>query len=454
MVLPTALDILVNRAMAQTCDPATLQASMPALFTIDARGGACFAWDIPPRDGGGNFLQSYSRLGLPNADSTATDRGFLDTPFKGGVKRSPDGSLIPRLVAEIDRLAGGNPADAATAVLGNTVAFPIWSVSRDDSSTVGNDIQNAAVQAGLYGKLKVLGERSSSTGISNVDAFNLATATPFVPNNVDDVINTLGAPSSTSALNLSDAKKDKLMNIIKQLDSSQAQRLARAPAASKVGQDLAAIADVNKCVLTGGQVGDPVGSGIETVWELGVNGTPASNSVRAAMTLAALEGNSGPVGFEMGGYDYHGRAQNANNGQIARHQQLADLLAKVLLSAHRMNKPAFVWLVTDGATDTQPGEVDPRGDSGENGGNIVFVYQPNGSGNAGFGLKNGIFQIGAFEERNGNQAVARNSVTESIQQGALSALVNYLHFAGKLSELSKALGTFDPGNYTQLIALK
>lgn len=424
MMAPTALDMVLNAAIAQAqaagCVAVGGPSTMPAIITIDAAGGACFAWDIPPLMSdyvtpitvGG--VTKYGKLGLGDNPT------FQPTQFANAIQRSTPGTLIP----QIETTLAGN----AAAVLNRTVCVPVWTISNDDSSTVPNNIHNAAIAAGLTGKIKLLGNESSSTGIRNIDAFSLTANTPFVPNSVFDIVNSLGAPASGALGSLSAARKDKLMGIVKNLNETEAQRLI---AASKgdVARDLLGCAhSANTTIMQSAPTGDPRTSPIATVFGLtAASQATATATVRAGMVLAALEGNSGPVGMALGGYDYHNQGQNTQN---TRHQDLGTLIGQILASAQIMNKDVFIYLLTDGATDTAdsatPGA--PRGDSGDNGGNIMFMYKATGTVPTTTRK-----QVGYF---NTNQSVARGSPTESIQKAAASVFLNYLAFAGGASKVA------------------
>jgi len=94
LVLPSALDILLNNAIAQAQAAGCVSSgrggpNMPALITIDATGGACFAWDIPPLDSAGNLLPAYGKLGLGSQANLLT--GLTAAPFANTIQRSGPG---------------------------------------------------------------------------------------------------------------------------------------------------------------------------------------------------------------------------------------------------------------------------------------------------------------------------------------------------------------------------
>ncbi len=445
MMLPSVLDILLNHgiARAQAVCASTGANNMPALITIDASGGACFAWDIPPMDAGNNPLSSYSRLGLGTAPTT------IQTLFANAIKRSTTGTMIPQVEITLNSatVTTATSGANATTILGKTTCIPIWTSSRDDSSTVANGIQTAAINAGLNGKLKLLGTRDSKTGVADVDAFDLPSVTPFIPRSIDDIVNSLGAPASGAFGRLAQNKRDSLMKIIKNLNSNQARQLAAASGGQTAVDLIGCSHDQNIVITQSPPTGDPRSSAIAPIWNIAANTAPtATNAVRAGMVLAALTGNSGPLGIEMGGYDYHGQGQTVQNNQ---HTALGTLIGQILASAQVLNRDVFIYLITDGATDSTDSATPaaPQGDSGQNGGNIMFMFKANGAV-----IPATKQQVGYF---NGSQQNDPGSPSENIQMGSISALVNYLGFAGGMTKVNTVTSLIPSMNLSsaQILAL-
>src|SRR5690606_37919700 len=82
------------------------------------------------------------------------------------------------------------------------------------------------------------------------------------------------------------------------------------------------------------------------IWNLNNGGELA----RAAMVMNSITGVAGPVGLEMGGYDYHGN-DRATTDQ--RDLNAGRLVGQVLQTAAALNRPVTIYLSSDGSVRFQ-----------------------------------------------------------------------------------------------------
>jgi hypothetical protein len=425
MMLPTGLDVLLSAgAQAAGLNCPSGSSSMPALVCINASGGACFAWDFLPVDSGGNLLPSYSKLGGGTAPGTVT------SPFANKqLKISSIGTMVPAIQTQL----GGN----AASILGKTVLLPIASASQDDTGTDKNSISVAAINAGLSGKIALMGTQSSvSTGLNNVEAFGLKSVAPFRPSNVTAIVNSLSAGTTGVFGALSASKKAKIINTISSISNDEANRLANANGGTVATNLIGCANQQNTALATAPPAGDArQDSQMQTIWGITTaTSTGNSSALQASMVLAALQGNSGPVGIDLGGYDYHGQGQANQNSQ---HQQLGQLIAQVLASASAKGKDIVIHVTTDGATDSTNSTTPapPQGDSGSNGMNFMLFFRGSGTGTIPSATKP---MVGYF---NTSQQNDPKSPTNQITYGALAAFANYLQFAGQINLLPSIIPT-------------
>ncbi len=420
MFLPSLLDAILNGSIARAAECATGSAAggltLPAHVTVGASGGACFAWDFIPGDAGGNFLNGYTTIGLPN-------NSLLASPFANtNLRISTTGTMVPAILAA-----------AGAAVCARTTVIPIAVKSSDDNNTDKLDISASLVNVGLVSKVKVMGNQSTATGVSFSDGMGLSPVTPFVPRSVNDVVGALGSPAVGAFAALPMVQRDRVMRMISNISKDEASRLMQASTGKQAADLLDCAHTQNITLATAPAKGDPrIDTRVNTIWGLTAVSND-SNTVEAAMVLAALNGDSGPIGINRGGFDYHNQGQTVQNN---KHVELGTLIGRILASAAAIGKDVVISLITDGATSAG-GDLAPGGDSGNRGMRVQFHFKAAGNLPNVKALNSMIGYFNASQQNDPGSPTRDNET-----RGAISALLNYLQFAGQLGMLNTAF----PGN--------
>jgi hypothetical protein len=300
--------------------------------------------------------------------------------------------------------------------------------------------------AGLVGSLlpKLGSNNKTGTGISQ-KASNTAPPAPLVVSKIADLTSAL-APASSLTSNLSLAQQKSLLTTISALSGSQARSVASVNSSSS--QTLSKLTqcatDKNINLATQANPGiDPQldsDKSVSNLWMMATGGTQFGRSqtertIFGSMVYNALKGNSGSVGLELGGYDYHG------NGTTVQNQKDFDagqVVGKVLATAAAMNQKVFIHVTSDGSVGAPSGSgVRPgfTGDRGSGGMSYMIAFDPAGRPN----MKNdkaAPWQLGSFSK---GQGAEDNTIVGSADKAGLAAFANYLAFAGQMSLFGKVL---------------
>jgi hypothetical protein len=422
VMLPSTLSLLAAPAEAWAEGVACpLGSVLPALVTINCYGGGAMGSNYIPRDKNMALLSKYDKMGFP----TPLNEGDMVTQF--GINRfHKDCGFIAGLNA-----TGGaiNEALAKSSFVGMCVQ------SADDTMANKFDISGLAYRAGLVGSivpnLGTVGV-GTGTGIRQTPS-TLAPPPPLIVGSFNDLANATGY---TRAL------KDKLGNteqgnklrqslskLVSNLSTSQTRRLASMNNAAqfKTLVDCATNKNIS-LIAAGASVMDPLGDaayGASLGAIFGVNsGTSLSNvnRVNLSMVYGALLGYTGSVNIELGGFDYHDGTRSTGDALDAK---LGRLVGCILLSAHTMNKPVFIYVTSDGAVGSTPGQTAWVADRGNAGLSYLIMYDPAGrreTGNA---------QVGHFNDGNGQAAEEGTPVGADPERAGQAAFANYCRFAAR-----------------------
>ncbi len=426
LTLPSLYNVLAQGGVAEAADLVCsngANSQMAALVTLSLSGGAGLSGNWVPHDVGGQLLPSYNRLGMGAASQMNVDR----TEFGGGP-----------FIASSQILAGIRTSSTPTTR--NQSSFVgVCVVSQDDSSNNKFDITGLAAKVGLTGSLlKNLGTQQTETGTKHQYAF-VQPPTPLVVSRYDDIVNALGVAGSLNALN--NNQKSRLFQMVEELSTSQARRIASFSGGTTLGNLIRCATSQNKELMSSADPGTSplTNASLATVW--GINNNTATNNqnfVFASMVYNALKGNCGSVNLEMGGYDYHGNPRATTD---ARDLQAGQVIGRVLESFAVMGRPGLVYVCSDGAVGSNISDTsgsDFTSDRGGGGSAMIFAYHPTRRPTT-----NG-FQIGHFTE--GQQANDRHFVGGSAQVAAAAVFANYLSLSGRLDLFDSRLLTTDQLN--------
>lgn len=439
VVMPNWMSLILgNQAHAQTamnCDAASATALIP-FITFNLAGGAAMSSNYLPMNAAGEPLSSYDKMGLGN-NQVPIEREFGNVPFAG----MSNGALLSTMLTGIRRRA-------TAATLANTAFIAIPCDSANDTDDNKFDITGAITKAGLVGtQLPNLGAVNSRSGIGQAVAL-VSPPSPLVVNNVRDLATSIGYTASlNTALNTS--QKQSLAKLVSNLNSSQTTKLNSIKGAEGIKKvlDCAGIKNVS-VIEKGTGIVDPLQNKAFSD-AFNVDSTfPGGSSflVAAAVTYNALLGQAGTASIEFGGYDYHDNTRSTGN---ELDDTAGEIIGSILESARVLNKPVFLYVVSDGSVSS-PVSTDRQapwtGDRGANGVSYIFYFNP-----AGRPATSG-FQIGSF---NNNQAADTNFITGgNPEMSAAAVFANWCQANKRIDLFEKVLGrVLDSTQLAQVIKI-
>lgn len=446
MMAPSILSVLArpNFALAASADGCDVVAAtrLPAFVNVNLSGGAALSGNVAMLNQAGDPLPSYSQLGQgPDAAQ------FFTTDFQGvtfhGVR---NGRLSSQFLAGVQNTAA-DATRAKTSFL--TVAVPLG----DDTGNNQIDPTGLITAAGLTGDiLPKMGTRGTATGVNQMAA-KMSPPAPLVVQNINDLTGAL-SPASSLTTKLTVDQRKSLLRLVSNLSGTQAREVASSNSSSgtALSKLVQCATDKNIELSTNPNPGiDPrqdTNASMANLWQMGNNqqvmGQNQNNRVvMGSMVYNALKGNSGAIGLELGGYDYHGN--NRVNVQDARDFTAGQLVGQILQSAATMNQKVFITVTSDGSVGAGGGAAagaDFTGDRGSGGAQYILAFDPAGRPamrNPSSGAKH---QLGWY---NNGQGAVDTSLTGSAEQAGIATFANYLAFAKQSSLLDKVL----PRQYTQ-----
>ncbi|MNK85085.1 hypothetical protein D3C87_1049540 [compost metagenome] len=444
-IIPFAATILVPNWMslilgsnAQAADGTTcpVPESLIPFVTINLAGGAAMASNFLPMNSARQPISSYSKLGLGN-NQVPIEREFGNVPFAG----VNNGVLISKFLQGIRQ-----QANAAT--LAKTAFIGVPCDSQNDTASNRFDISGAVTRAGLAGSnLPNLGRVNTRTGI-RMEAAIIAPPSPLVVNSYNALLTSIGY-SATLGRNLNQTQKNSLAKLMSNLNSSQTRKLASVNGGAGVQNvlDCAGIKNVD-IVEKGTSIVDPrQNANYSTVWGINAN-TNANNRelIFGSMIYNSLTAQAGVSSIELGGYDYHDNSRTTGD---AKDLDAGVVVGRILQSASVLNRPVFIYIVSDGSVfsaDSQDRAAGWQGDRGSNGVAYVLYFNPNGR------PATSDFQIGHF---NNNQAADPSFITGANPETAAAAVfANWCKANGRMDLFDKVTGRlFDSNQLSQVIKI-
>jgi hypothetical protein len=165
-----------------------------------------------------------------------------------------------------------------------------------------------------------------------------------------------------------------------------------------------------------------------------INNSYSENDVIGSLVYNSINGNVGPVGITLGGYDYHGitRAQADD-----KDKKVGLLIGKILTEAELKGKPILIYISTDGSVgsaDSPTGGGMWVSDRGAGSQLLVFVMHPQ----KGFEdpKSDSEYMIGYFNEgQSADTSYWGNNSNDMRIMAANVVLFNYLALADKTEKI-------------------
>lgn len=433
MMTPSVLGVLANSSVAKaqdSCD-ASSGTVLPAFVAINLAGGMSLSGNTIVMDKGGSTLSRYDILGL-GTNMISTEKEFQGVVF-------PSSNVI-----NTSTLTGMR--STAAGALAKSSFVQVCVPLQDDTSNNQIDPTGMVTAAGLVGSLLPKLGRNNNTGTGISQSYsNVKPPTPLVVGKISDLTTAL-APASSLTSQLNSSQQQSLLTLVSGLSGSQARAVASVNSSSSqtLSKLVQCATDKNIQLATQTNPGiDPLLDSDQTVanlWQMKTGGTAFNRNqnertIFGSMVYNALKGNSGAVGLELGGYDYHGQGTTTqNNMDFAAGQ----LIGQVLATAQAMKQKVFIHVTSDGSVGAPSGsDVRPgfTGDRGSGGMSWMIAYDPAGRP----AMKNdrpSPWQLGYYTA---GQGAADDSLVGSADKAGVAAFANYLQFAGQYSLFSKVL---------------
>lgn len=417
--------IYSSAAQAQAGCPAPAQFGIP-FITINCSGGAGLGSNFVPTTIDGQLLTSYDKIGLGAAATLPIAREFGNVPFAGG----DAGNEISRILRGM-RTAGGT-------ALANTAFVAACVRSQDDTANNKFALDGMLQKAGLQGSLfPILGTRSSMSGISQQPAV----FSPSAPLYVNTTASLASALSYSTIINnnLNANQRLNLARLVHGLSSEQNRKIASDAQGTEVKKllDCAGVKNVDNLVLANsGSSATLMPANILQIWGGNNNATNRDN-IFGTITYNVLMGHSGSGTLEIGGCDYHDNSRGTGDN---KDQEIGTMIGRVLATAQALQKPVFIYVLSDGAVSSAVSN-DPTAawvsDRGESGVAYMLCYKPSGRPVTGGGQ--GVnYMVGSFTNGQTVDTSSNSVVGGDTEKAAASVVANWLSASGQLSLVSQA----------------
>lgn len=404
--------------------------------TVNLSGGAALASNFVPMNSAGAPISSYNKLGLGNNQVPIVNEFANGAPFAG----MSGGALISKFLE-------GLRSQAVASTIANTVFIGVPCESQNDTGANKLDVSGLVTKAGLVGSnLPNLGTSGTSTGIGQMPAL-IPPPAPLVVSSFTAMTSSIGYTAAIGR-SLNNKQRGALSKLLRDLNTTQTRKLASIQSGTEIKKvlDCAGIKNVD-VIENGAGVVDPRGNGaFSTVWGINV-GTAANNAqlISGAMVYNTLLGQAGSSNINIGGYDYHDNTRTSGDN---KDREAGVMVGRVLQSAAVLNKPVFIYVVSDGSVYSQ--DSDSRsapwaGDRASNGISYILYYNPRRPEASGF-------QIGSFTD---NQGADTSFITGGNPELAAAAVfANWCAANNRMDLLERVAGrVFDTNNLPKILKI-
>lgn len=435
IVVPNWASLLLgSRAEAQAMLDCPLPASLIPFVTLNLSGGGALGSNFVPMNQKREPIASYSKMGLGN-NQVPLELEFGKVPFAG----MNNGALISKFLV-------GVRAQAQAETLAKTAFIGIPCDSQNDTNTNKFDISGAIAKAGLIGtNFPNLGRVNNRTGINQASAI-ISPPAPLVVNNYNALLTSIGYSSALGKA-LNQEQKISMAKLMSNLNTVQSRKLASMPGAQGVKKILDCAGVKNLDVVEQGAAAiDPrQNAAFSQVWGVNANTANANRElIFGSMIYNSLTGQAGTSNLEIGGFDYHDNTRSTGD---TRDQDAGTTVGRILQSAAVLNKPLFIYVVSDGSVssqDSQNRDAAWTGDRGANGVAYLLYYDPQGR------PATSDYQIGHFTD---NQAADTSFITGGNPEAVAAAVfANWCQANKRIDLFEKIAGrALDSAQLSQVI---
>ncbi|MFM6927518.1 MAG: hypothetical protein ACKOX6_03600 [Bdellovibrio sp.] len=387
------------------------EAPMMPFVTLSLSGGAALHGNFVVKNAGGDLLSEYTKLGLGKAGfSTSRVMGAdwaNSSQFHKGIQS----------VASADALSRANLVALCTDTANDTNALA--------ASRPFYDLSGPLERAGLVGStLPGLHFGSSAENLRPVFSAPNTTLNVATLSDLFAALNYSSVFADNGILNKT--QKGALGKFVSRMTASQAEKLNGSDDSVKKALKEAGIKS-GAIIEAGGATGiDPRQDvNVQSVYKITTStATNSLDSMTSAVVYNALKGNISHGRITLGGYDYH--APGLREAADTKDFTAGAHLGKMIELAHRMKKPLFVLITTDGACVSQISESATSIWSSDYSSSVQFIiaYDPNGK------VKSTGNQIGHYLA---DQSVDNTTLVGSRPDYVAAAiLANYLNINNKM----------------------
>jgi hypothetical protein len=433
-MLPGLGSLLMSKSvLAQTIGP-KLDPNMVPFLVFDMAGGGALPANflVGGRGGAEDMLSNYDLLGWDPRQNGALDRRF-------GL---PMGALVSGMFRGITETA---TADAMARLKMGSFCHSA------DIDTQGNPLSAIALvaQAGYQGELvqKIVAAiteqspNSRSGGNSDV-ATLLPPPTPLIVSRVNDLLNSVSFGTAFDGMPV--GSLNRLATHSLNVALHQILSLPNTEQGRKLGQ-LTEESFRRSSALVESTTGlDPrIDQAVLETYGIAA-GTDDANTtaVEAAVVMNTLKGQSGPGCITLGDCDYH--TGGSEKGDL-KDREMGQKIGRAVQLAHRLQRPLFFQLITDGGCDNAQGTRNWTGDSAGKCMTVIGYYRPD----APPAMRRS--QVGHYTS--GQVADGSTLIGSEPFKVAFAVLANYLNVIGKLGDFEKYApsGLFTPAQLESLL---
>lgn len=375
-------------------------AAMPGNFLVGKQGG--------PED----LAADYSRLGW-----NPRKAGALDTRFGAPMAKNES-----KMLAGI--LASASPAALARLRLGTLCHF-----SQDDTTSNTTSALHLVARAGLRGRHIRVGV-GNGQGTSGGNSAAAQVSSEFVPVRV------------TSPRSIQEAIGNG--PVFASANETENSELRRAILGLSLGKLVGASETLECAYRESARYGRPIDE-LDPVKNPAVGEVyPLNQSdkdqIAAAIVYNVVQGNTGPGAITLGGYDYHDQGQQAADD---KDQEMGVEIGRAVELAHRLGKPLFFQVITDGGVASEIGGRAWVADSNVRGLTVVGYYHPRGAPSQ-RRLQIGDYTAGGIV--NQEHPLLGGGADSAPAKAADIVLANYLAVCGKLGQYESLGGKLRTGD--------
>ncbi|MDZ4660486.1 MAG: hypothetical protein SGJ18_02585 [Pseudomonadota bacterium] len=424
--LPSAFGMGLRKALEE-CGGGVDGPSLVPFMAFDMAGGASFPGNflVGKKGGPEDLLKSYSLLGWNPHKSKALNKDF-GLPMAAGVSKILEGIL----------------SNSSNEARKNFRMGSICHAAPFDTTANKTNAATLALRAGFRGTYisNGVGVVSSPSGGNSSSVIDSVVLKPIFVMSIDDILGS----SSFGGSSLGNLKLPQLKTLAQsaiEISRIQKNDYLDLPDGKVLGELSKCAYEKSLDFLEGVAGLDPrTDPEVQAVYQIDQNTTPSTaNAVAAALVMNTLKGQSGPAVWTLGDCDYHDGTQTTGD---AKDLEMGVQIGRAIELAHRLKKPFFFQLLTDGGNENIEGTRMWSGDSEDKCMTVIGYYSPSGP------PKMIRTQVGHFTE---GQGADRNTLLgRDPSLVGYAVFANYLNICGKIDEFP----THAPGIFTEAGQLK